>query len=103
MGSSGGWKDFFTMGSYGAQRKAARTQAAAAERYAAAQEQTAKAIESSSAAMPGQVKAEQKATQEAAESSVNSAAKRKKTSTSTVNQRFRGLGSGGGKANLGDN
>ncbi len=88
---------------YQGQKKAAKAQAAAAERYAAAQEQTAKAIASSSAAMPGAVQASTASTQEAAERNVYNAQKRKKTSASTVNPRFRGLGSGGGNSNLGEN
>lgn len=102
MGSSAGWKDVFTLGGYSAQRKQARAQAAAAERYAAAQEKTAEAIASSSAAAPGAVKASTASTAEAAEGDLNSARKRKRTTASTVNERFRGLGSGGGKHTLGD-
>ena len=102
MGSKGGWLDVFSLGGYSAQRKQARAQAAAAERYAAAQEKTAKAIESSSAAMPGAVKAPTASTQQSAEADVAAGQKRKKTTASTVNQRFRGLGAGGGKSNLGE-
>ncbi|MBQ5666239.1 MAG: hypothetical protein IIV41_10325 [Akkermansia sp.] len=102
MGSKGGWMDIFTMGSYSAQRNMARAQASAAERYAKAQEAQAKAIASSSAAQPGTVQASTASTQEAASRNVYNAQKRKKSTASTVNQRFRGLGSGGGKQNLGD-
>jgi uncharacterized protein HemX len=88
---------------YKGQKKAAKAQAQAAEKYAAAQEKTAKAIASSSAIAPGAVEATTKSLQEAAERDVYSAKKRKKTVSSTVNERFRGLGSGGGKDKLGDN
>lgn len=102
MGNSAGWKDVFSLGAYSAQRKQARAQAAAAERYAQAQEEQARAIASSSAAQPGTVQAATASTQEAAESNVQSRQKRRKTEASTVHQRFRGLGSGGGKQNLGE-
>lgn len=102
MGSQRGWKDLFSLGSYSAQREMARAQASAAEKYARAQEEHAKAIASSSAALPGAVQASTASTQEAAERDVFSAQKRKKTATSTVNQSFRGLGSAGGKQNLGE-
>ena len=102
MGSKGGWADLFSLGGYSAQRKQARAQAAAAEQYAKAQEEQAKAIASSSAAQPGTVQASTAGTQQAAERNVYNAQKRKKSTASLVNQRFRGLGSGGGKQNLGD-
>jgi hypothetical protein len=103
MGSKGGWLDVFTLGAYSTQKKAAQAQAAAAEKYAAAQERTAEAIKSSSMAQPAAVSAPTASTQQAAESNVYGAQKRKKTTTSTVNQRFRGLGDGGGKNKLGEN
>lgn len=53
-------------------------------------------------AMPGAVKAATASTQQAAEADVAAGQKRKKTTASTVNQRFRGLGAGGGKSNLGE-
>lgn len=84
------------------QKRMAKAQTQAAERYALAQENTAKAIASSAAAAPGAVQAPTASTQEAAEADVYKAQKRKKTTASTVNARFRGLGAGGGKRNLGE-
>ena len=102
MGSGAGWKDLFSLGAYSAQKKAAQAQAAAAEKYATAQEKTAEAIKSSSMAQPKAVSAPTASTQQAAESNLYGAQKRKRAVASTVNQRFRGLGNGGGKTNIGD-
>lgn len=101
MGSSAGWKDVISFGGYSAQRKMARAQEAAAREYADAQARMAEAIESSNKVVPAAVQASTGSTQQAAESSVYSQQKRKRTIASTVNGTKAGSSLGGGVSTLG--